>query len=131
MGLLIPVELKDKDKGRTLDGSGIALEATTPDLTTKTGADQEIAHHLDHAFPLKMIMRWICPPLSAKPQTTKNMKNIKRPADASNAESKATSFATVQIKRRMLVQLALFKLKMTTNWLSQKPLLHLRPSLCE
>ena len=130
MGPSIPVELKDKDKGKTLDGSGIALEATTPDLTTRTGMDQEIAYHLDLIFLLKMTMLWICLPLSTKPQMTKNVKSIERPANALNAESKATLFTTVPTKRHALVQLALFKSKMTTNQSFPK-LLHLCLSLCK
>ena len=56
MGPSIPVELKDKDKGKTWDRSGIALEATTQDLTIKIGTDQEIAHNpLNHVFLPKMI----------------------------------------------------------------------------
>jgi len=121
----IPAILKDKDKGKTLDGSGIALEATTLDPTIRTGTDQEIMHHLDHASLLKMIMQWIHPPLSAKLQTRKNMRNTERLADASNAESKATLFTIVPTKRHALVQLILFKLKMTTSQSSPKPLPHL------
>jgi len=123
MGPLITV-LKDKDKGRTLDGSGVALEATTPDPTIRTGTDQEVAHHLDHAFPLKTIMPWIYPPLSAKPQTTRNARNTERPANALNVESKATLSAIVPTKRCALVQLAPFKSKMTTNQSSPKLLPH-------
>ena len=81
---------KDKDKGKLLVGSGIALEATTPDPTIRTGADQEITHLLNHVFPLKMTMLWILPLSSAKPQTTKNTRNIGRRANALNVESKAT-----------------------------------------
>jgi len=116
--------LKDKDRDKLLDGSGVALEAITPDPITRTGADQEIAHHLDHVFPLEMIMLWIHPPLSVKPQTTKNTRNTERPVDALNVENKATSFVIVPTKRHMLVQLVLFKSKMMTNRLSLKPLLH-------
>ena len=90
MGLSILVVLKDKDKGKTLDRFGIALEATTLDLTTRIGADQEIMHLLDHAFLLKMITLWICLPLSARPQMIKNARSIKRLVDALNAESKVT-----------------------------------------
>ena len=82
--------LKDKDKDRLLDGSGIALEATTLDPTTRTGADQEIAHHLNHIFLLEMTMPWTLLRLSAKLQTTKNARNTGRQVDASNVESKAT-----------------------------------------
>jgi len=121
----LTIILKDKDKDKLLDGSGIALEATTLDLTTRTGADQEIVHHLDHAFPLETIMQWIRLPLFAKPQTTKNVRNTERLADASNAESKATLSAIVPIKRHELVQLALFKSKMTTNRSPPKHLPHL------
>ena len=124
MELLITI-LKDKDKDKLLDGSGIALEATTLDPITRTGTDQEIAHHLDHVSPLKMITRWIHPLLSAKPQTTKNTRNTEKPVNALNAENKATSFTIVPIKRHVLVQLALFKLKMMTNRLSLKLPLHL------
>ena len=118
----IPAILKDKDKGKTLDGFGIALVATTLDLTTRTGMDQEIAHHLDCIFLLKIIMLWICPPLSTKLQMTKNTRNTERLADALNAESKATLFTTVLTKRHALVQLILFKLKMMISQLSPKPL---------
>jgi len=81
---------KDKDKGKLLDGFGIAPEATIPDPTIKTGADQEIAHLLDHIFPLEMTMLWILPLSSAKPQMTKNARNTERWADALNVGSKAT-----------------------------------------
>ena len=120
---------KDKDKGKLLDGFGVAWEATTLDSTIKTGADQDIMHHLDHAFPLETIMLWIHLPLSEKPQMTRNTKNTERPADALNAENKAILFAIVPIKRRALVQLAPFKSKMMTNRLSLKFLPHLRLSL--
>jgi len=123
--------LKDKDKNRLLDGSGIALEATTLDPITRIGADQEIAHYLNHVFPLEMITQWIHPPLSAKPQMTKNARNTEKPVNASNAGNKATLFAIVPIKRHMLVQLTLFKSKMTTNRSSLKLLLHLHLSLRE
>ena len=121
------IVLKDKDRDKPLDGSGVALEATTLDLTTRTGTDQEITHHLDHTFPPKMIMLWIHLPLFAKPPMTRNTRNTKRPVDASNVESKATLFTIVPIKRHALAQLALFKSKMTTNRLSPKlpPHLHL------
>jgi len=124
MGPLTTI-LKDKDKDKLLDGSGIAQEAITLDPTIRTGADQEIAHHLNHAFPLEMITLWIRLPLSAKPQTTRNVRNTKRLADASNAGSKATLFVIVPIKRHALEQLVLFKSKMTTNQLSPKLLPHL------
>jgi len=118
MELSIPITSKDKGKDKPLDGSGIALVATTPDLTIRIGTDQEIAHNLlDHVFPFKMIMLWICPLLSAKPQMTKNTKSTERQADALNVENKATLSATVLIKRHMLVQSALSKLKMTTDQL--------------
>jgi len=81
---------KDKDKDKLLDGSGVVLEAIIPDPIIRTGVDQEIVHLLDHIFPLKMIMLWTLPLLSAKPQTTKNVKNIGRRADALNVENKAT-----------------------------------------
>ena len=125
MGLLT-IEPKDKDKDKLLDGSGVALEATTPDPTIKTGADQEIAHLLNHVFLLEMIMPWILPPLSAKLQTTKNARNTERRVDASNVESKATLSAIVPIKRYVLAQLVLSKLKMTRN----PPLLSPPPHLC-
>jgi len=80
---------KDKDKDKLLDGSGVALEAITPDPTTKTGADQEIVHLLDHVFPLEMTMLWTLPLSSVRPQTTKNVRNTEKRADASNVESKA------------------------------------------
>ena len=80
---------KDKDKGKLLDGSGITLEAITLDPTIRTGVDQEIAHHLDHIFPLKMIMLWILLLSSTKLQMTKNTRNTERQADALNVESKA------------------------------------------
>ena len=131
MGPLILVVLKDKDRDKPLDGSGIALEATSLDLTIRTGADQEIAHHLDLVFLLEMTMPWICPPSSIKPQTTKNTKNTKRLVNASNVGSKATLFMTVPIKRHMLVQLALFKSKTMTNQLSLKLPPHLRLLMCE
>ena len=114
MGLSITI-LKDKDRDKLLDGSGIALEAITLDPTTRTGADQEIVHHPDHVSPLKMITPWICLLSFAKPQTTKNAKNTKRLADASSAENKAISFMTAPIKRHALVLLTPFKSKMTTN----------------
>jgi len=80
---------KDKDKGKLLVGSGIALEATIPDPTIRTGTDQEIAHLLDHIFPLEMTMLWTLPQSFVKLQTTKNARNTERLADASNVESKA------------------------------------------
>jgi len=123
--------LKDKDRDKPLAGSGVTLEATIPDLTIRTGTDQEIMHHLDLVFLLEMIMPWIRLPLSIKPQMTRNARNTERLADASNAGSKATLFVTAPIKRHALVQLALFKLKMTTNQLSLKLPPHLCPSLHE
>jgi len=63
---LSTIVLKDKDKDKLLDGSGVALEATTPDPTTRTGVDQEIAYLPDHVSLLRMIMLWILPPSSAK-----------------------------------------------------------------
>jgi len=126
MGLSIPVVLKDKDKGKTLDGFGVALEAITLDPTTRTGADQEIMHLLDHIFLLEMIMLWIRPPLFAKPRMIKNARSTKRLADASNAGSKATSSAIVPTRKYVLVQLALYKSKMMTNRSSLTPHLQLR-----
>ena len=127
MGPSTVIILKDKDRDKPLDGSGVTLVATTQDLTIRTGADQEIAHNpLDHVFLLKMIMPWICLLLSTKLQMTKNVRNTEKLADALNAESKATSFAIVPTKRCMLIQLTLFKSKMMTNWLSLRPLPHLR-----
>ena len=126
----IPAILKDKDKGKTLDGSGIALEATTLDPTTRTGVDQEIAYLPDHVSLLRMIMLWILPPLSIKQQMTKNMRNTERRVDASNVENKATLFAIVPTKRHVLAQLTLSKLKTTRNQLLNPPP-HLRLSLCE
>jgi len=81
---------RDKDKGKLLDRFGVALEATTPDPTIRTGADQEIVHLLDHVFPLEMTTLWTLPLSSAKLQMTKNARNTERWADASNVESKAT-----------------------------------------
>jgi len=124
-------EPKDKDRGKLLDGSGVALEATIPDPTIRTGADQEIVHLLDHVSLLEMIMLWTLPLLFAKPQTTKNKRNTKRPADVSNVENKVISFATVPIKRHMLKPLALFKSKRMTNRSPPKPPPHLYLSLCK
>ena len=91
--------LKDKDKDKPLDGSGVALMAITKDLTTRIGADQEIVHNPPgHDSPLEMTMRWIHPPSSEKRLTTRNVRNTVRLADASNAESKATSFAIAPIR---------------------------------
>jgi len=87
---LSTIVLKDKDKGKLLDGSGVALEATTLDPTIKTGADQEIVHLLDHVFPLEMTTLWILPLSSIKLQMTKNVRNTERQVDALNVESKAT-----------------------------------------
>ena len=113
---------KDKDRDKPLDGSGIVLVATTQDLTIRTGMDQEIVHNLlDHIFPLEMITPWICLLLSAKPQMTKNMRNTTKQANALNAENKAILSTIAPIKRHALIQLALFKLKMTTNQSSLIP----------
>jgi len=87
---LSTTELKGKDRDKPLDGSGVALEATIPDSTTRTGADQEIVHLLNHIFPLEMTMLWTLPLSSAKLQMTKNVRNTERWVDASNVESKAT-----------------------------------------
>jgi len=130
MGLSITVP-KDKDKDKLLDGSGVTLEATIPDPTIRIGADQEIAHLLDHIFLLETIMPWILLPLSVKQQTTRNTRNTERQVDALNVESKATLFAIVLTKRHALVQLAPSKSKMTRNQLPPKLLLHLRLSLRE
>jgi len=89
MGLSIIVP-KDKDKGKLLVGSGVTPEATIPDPTIKTGADQEIVHPLDHVFLLEMTMLWTLLLSSAKLQMTKNARNTERQADASNVENKAT-----------------------------------------
>jgi len=76
MALPIAIVPKDKDRDRPLDGSGAALEATIQVPTTKTGADQEIMHNpLNHIFLLEMITPWIHLLLSAKPQTTKNVRS--------------------------------------------------------
>jgi len=126
MGPLIQIILKDKDSNKPLDGPGIALVATTLDPTIRTGADKEIVlNPLDHAFLLKMIMLWICLPLSAKPQMTKNMRSTARQANALNVENKVTLFAIAPIKRHALIQLALSKLKITTNQSPLTPLLQL------
>ena len=122
----ILVILKDKDRDKTLDGSGVVLEATIPDPTIRTGADQEIAHCLDHIFPLKMTMQWTLLLSFAKLQMTKNARNTERQADVSNVENRATWFVTVPIKRHTLKQLAPFKSKMTRN----QPLPKLLPHLC-
>jgi len=87
---LSTIILKDKDKDKLLDRSGITLEATIPDPTIRTGADQEIAHLLNHVFPLEMTTLWILPLSSTKLQMTKNVRNIEKRVDASNVESKAT-----------------------------------------
>jgi len=121
--------LKDKDKDKLLDGSGVTLEATIPDPTIRIGADQEIAHLLNHVFLLKMITPWILPPLSAKQQTTKNVRNTKRRVDASNVENKATLFAIIPTKRHTLAQLAPSKLKTTRNQPLLNPPPHLHLSL--
>jgi len=125
------IVLKDKDKDKLLDGSGVTLEATIPDPTIRTGADQEIAHHLDHVFPLEMTMQWTLPLSFAKLQMTKNARNTERWADVLNVENRATWFATVPIKRHALKQLTPFKSKMTRNQPLPKLLPHLCPSLCE
>ena len=130
LGLLTIVP-KDKDRDKLLDGSGVALEATIPDPTIRIGADQEIAHLLDHVFPLKMIMPWIPLLLSAKQQTTKNMKNTERQVNASNVENKATSFVIVLTRRHALAQLVPSKLKMMRNQPLPSPPPHLRLSLHE
>jgi len=87
---LSTIVLKDKDKDKLLDGSGVALEATILDLTIRTGADQGIAYLLDHVFPLEMTMLWTLLLSSIRLQMTKNARNTERRADASNMESKAT-----------------------------------------
>ena len=116
MGPPQAIDLKDKDKDKLLDGSGVALVATTKDLTTRTGADQEIAHNpLDRVFPLEMTMQWICPQSSARRPMTKNAKNAKKLADASNVESKAILFAIVQTKSLVFVRLALSRFKTIMN----------------
>jgi len=90
MELLIAITSKDKDRDKPPDGFGIALVATTPDPTIRTGADKEIVHNLlDHVFLPKMIMLWIHLPLFVKRQMTKNTRNTIRLANALNAESKA------------------------------------------
>ena len=101
--------LKDKGKGKTLDGFGVALEATTLDPTTKTGTEQEITHHLDYVSLLKMIMPWIHPLSSAKLRMTKNARNTAKRADALNVESRDILFATVLTRKHALVQLVQFK----------------------
>ena len=120
MALLAVITHKDRDRDKPLDGSGATLEAITTRIPTiRIGVDKEIMHNPpDHVFLLKMITPWICLPLSVKLQMTKNARNTAKQADASNAESKATLFATVLTKRHALVQLVLFKSKMTTNLLS-------------
>ena len=100
---------KDKDKDKLLDGSGIALEAITPDPIIRIGADQKIAHHPDHVFLLEMTMLWILLWLSAKLQMTKNVRNTARQANALNVESRDILFATVLTRRHVLVQLVQFK----------------------
>ena len=117
--------LKDKDRGKLLDGSSIALEATTLDPTTRTGADQEIMHHLDHVFLLEMIMLCIPPPSSAKLQTIKNVRSTERQANALNAGNKVILFMIVLTKRHVLVRLAPFKSKTTRNQLPLNLLPHL------
>jgi len=122
---------KDKDKGKLLDGSGVALEATIPDPTIRTGTDQEIMHPLNHVFPLEMITQWILLPSSAKPQMTKNARNTERLVDASNVESKVTLSATALTKRHMLELPAQYKLKITINRSLLKLLPHLHLLLCK
>jgi len=130
MALLVVIIPKDKDRDKTLDGSGVALVAITLVPTIKTGVDQEIVHNPpDHVFLPKMITPWIHPLLSVKPQMIKNMRSTARWANALNVESKATLSVTAPIKRHVLVQLAPFKLKMTTNRLSLTLSLQLCPSL--
>jgi len=121
--------LKDKDKDKLLDGFGVTLEATTLDPIIRIGADQEIAHLLDHVSLLGMIMPWILLLSSAKPPMTKSAKNTKRQVDASNVESKVTLFAIVPTKRHALEQLVLFKSKMTINQSLPKLPPHLHLSL--
>ena len=116
MELLQAIDLKDKDKGKLLDGSGVALVATTKDLTIRIGVDQEIAHNpLDHVFPLEMTMLWIRPLSSAKRPMTRNARNIARPVDALNAENKVISFAIAPTKSLAFAQLALSRFKMKMN----------------
>ena len=119
MGLSTIVS-KDKDKGKLLVGSGVALEATILDPTIKTGTDQEIVHLLNHVSPPEITMLWILLLSSARLQMTKNVRNTKRWADALNVGSKVTLFAIVPTKRHVLELLALFKSKMTTSWSSPK-----------
>ena len=70
------IALKDKDRDKLLDGSGITLEATTKAPTIRTGMDQGIAHNpLDHIFLPKMTMQWTCPLSSIKQPMTKNAKS--------------------------------------------------------
>ena len=116
MELLQATDLKDKDRDKLLGGSGVALVATTKDLTTRIGADQEIAHNpLDHAFLLEMTMPWILPRSSVRQPTTKNEKNIAKQADALNVESKVTSSAIVLTKSLALARLALSRFKTIMN----------------
>ena len=123
MGLSILVVLKNKDRGKPLDGSGVALEATTLDPTIRTGADQEIVHLLNHVSLLEMITPWILPLLSTRLQTTKNAKNTERQADVSNVGNKVILFVIVLTKRHAFI---LFKLKTMRN----QPLPKLLPHLC-
>ena len=104
MELLQAIVLKDKGQGKLLDRSGVALVAITKDLTTRTGADQEIAYNpLDHAFLLEMTMPWIRLLLSAKQPMTKNAKNTARLVDALNVENKATLSAIVLTKSPVFI----------------------------
>jgi len=75
---LSTIVLKDKNKDKLLDGSGVALEATILDPTIRTGTDQGIAHLLDHVFPLEMTMLWTLPLSSIRLQMTKNARNTER-----------------------------------------------------
>ena len=116
MELLPTIDPKDKVKDRPLDGFGVALVATTKVLTTRTGADQEIAYNpLNHDSPLEMTMPWIHPLSFAKRPTIKNVKSTAKQADVSNVENKATLFMIVQTRNHMFVRLVLSRFKMTTN----------------
>jgi len=125
------IVLKDKDKGKLLDGSGVALEAITLGPTIRTGADQEIKHLLNHVFPPEMTMLWTLPLSSAKLQMTKNVRSTRRQADALNVESKAILFAIVLTRRHALAQFAPSKLKTTRNQPLPSPPPHLRLLLRE
>ena len=63
----------------------------------------------------KQTSRWIWHH-PVKLQMTKNARSTKSQANISNAESKATLSATALTKRHVLIQLALSKSKMMTNW---------------